>query len=282
LAQALSYQPDVAVISNPTALHLDVAIPAAEAGCHLFIEKPISNTMDRVQQLMEVVDQKELICSIGFQFRFHPGLRLVKELLEGGRIGKPVSARAHWGEYLPNWHAWEDYRQSYSARPELGGGVVLTLCHPFDYLHWYFGEAQSVFARVGRQGELQIDVEDSANVLLEYSNGFTASVYLDYLQQPPAHWLEIIGTTGTIHWDYHEGYTKIFRNDQGRWEKFNVPSDFERNHMFLHEMRHFLASITKDAKPMNSLSDGIVNLQIALAVLNSGEQNVPIDPKSIH
>ena len=64
---------------------------------------------------------------VGFQYRFHPGLRIVKQLVDDGAIGRVIHAQAHWGEYLPAWHPWEDYRQSYSARADLGGGVILNV-----------------------------------------------------------------------------------------------------------------------------------------------------------
>jgi len=136
LRTALQHKPDAVIVSNPTALHMDVAIPAARAGCHLFLEKPVSHSLDGLDELDNALCEGGGRLLVGFQFRFHPGLQRLSRLLAEGVIGRPLSARACWGEYLPGWHPWEDYRQSYSARPELGGGVILTLCHPFDYLRW--------------------------------------------------------------------------------------------------------------------------------------------------
>ena len=134
LGAALAHKPDAVIVSNPTSLHLDVAIPAARAGCCLFLEKPVSDSMERVHDLQAAVEDSGRQAFVGFQFRFHPGLREAKQLLEQGVIGRVLSVRAHWGAYLPGWHPWEDYRQGYSARSDLGGGVILTLCHPLDYL----------------------------------------------------------------------------------------------------------------------------------------------------
>ena len=152
LTEALQrHQPDAVVVSNPTAFHLDIAIPAAQAGCHLLLEKPISHTMEQVPTLAKIVAQKNLKVLVGFQFRFHIGLQRIKGLLDNGTIGAVTSIQAHWGEYLPAWHPWEDYRIGYAAREDLGGGVLLTLCHPFDYLRWLIGEVQSVFAMTAQQ-----------------------------------------------------------------------------------------------------------------------------------
>ena len=98
----------------------------------------------------QAIEQNHSQVLVGFQFRFHPGLQQVKKLLDEGAIGKPISAHAHWGEYLPDWHPWEDYKQGYAARPELGGGVVLTLSHPLDYLRWLLGEVESLSAFTSR------------------------------------------------------------------------------------------------------------------------------------
>ena len=105
---ALAHLPDFAVVSNPTALHLGTAMECARAGCHLFIEKPVSHTTDGCAELAAWVRSLRLVAMVGFQFRFHPGLREVKRLLDAGAIGDVVSAQAHWGEYLPAWHPWED------------------------------------------------------------------------------------------------------------------------------------------------------------------------------
>jgi len=139
LRKALQHHPDIAVISNPTAIHMETALACARSGCHLFIEKPLSSNLEGCDELMRIVRENRLITMIGCQFRFHPLLSSLKKQLDTGKVGRVAGARAEWGEYLPDWHPWEDYRQSYSARRDLGGGVTLTLIHPLDYLYWIFG-----------------------------------------------------------------------------------------------------------------------------------------------
>ena len=129
LDAALAAKPDAVVVSNPTALHMEVAIPAAEQGCHILLEKPVSHTMEGLNVLQRAAAESGARILVGFQFRYHPALRKIVQVLSSGEVGKPVSFRAHWGEYLPAWHPWEDYRKSYSARKDLGGGVILTLTH---------------------------------------------------------------------------------------------------------------------------------------------------------
>jgi predicted dehydrogenase len=269
MEEALRHQPDIVFVTNPTSLHLSVALVAAEAGCHLFIEKPLSHSLAGLERLTSLVEEKALCVMVGFQFRFHPGLRLVKRLLLEGAIGPVVSAHAHWGEYLPGWHPWEDYRQSYSARAVLGGGVILTLCHPFDYLRWLLGEVQAVSTVVGYTPSLELDVEDTASITLRFESGVIGAVHLNYIQRPPSHWLHIIGQAGTIQWDAAGGAVRCYRADRDEWEVMLSPPDFERNTMFLDEMHHFLDCIAGRTQPLVTLEDGIRTLKIALAAKRS-------------
>jgi len=269
LDAALAHKPNAVIVSNPTALHLDVAIPAAEAGCHLLLEKPISHNLDRVDELLAAVKRGGGKVLVGYQFRFHPGLQAVKRWLMEGRIGKLISVHAHWGEYLPDWHPREDYRHSYAARRDLGGGVVLTLCHPFDYLRWLLGEVESVLGMVGNLGDLGLEVDDTAEVVLKFESGALGSVHLDYYQRPATHNLEIIGTQGTLHWDNQDGASRMYQPGTQEWDVISPPEGFKRNDLFLAEMRHFIEVLTGDVDPVCGLVDGIRALQIVVVATSS-------------
>lgn len=269
LTAALDHNPDAVIISNPTALHLQVAQTAAERGCHLFIEKPISHSIAGVEKLRATVERQGCQVLVGFQFRFHPGLQRVRGLLHTRAVGQPLAVRAHWGEYLPGWHPWEDYHQGYSARADLGGGVILTLSHPLDYLRYLLGEVQSLWAYTASRSELELAVEDSAEIGLRFRSGVIGSVHLDYVQQPPQHWLEIIGDAGTIRWDYLDGSLKWYQAQKSTWHSESVPPGFDRNQMFLDQMQHFIDVLETGATPACTLSDGIRALELALAAHES-------------
>lgn len=271
LFKALGYHPEAVIISNPTALHLDVAIPAARQGCHILLEKPVSHSMERIDELRNALDSGGGRLLVGYHYRFHPGLQEVKKLVETGEIGRPLYVRAHWGEYLPGWHPWEDYRKGYSARSDLGGGVVLTLSHPLDYLRWLFGEIASVSAITARVGDLEIDVEDSAEIIMRFESGALGSLHLNYNQRPPQHDLEIVGTQGTIQWDYYGKMTRVYKADQDAWMTFPLPDGFERDDLYRAQMRHFLDVCRRDINPVCTLEDGVRALELALAVLKSQE-----------
>ena len=273
IEKALSHKPDAVIIANPTALHLDVAIPAAKAGCHLFFEKPIAESLEKIPDLRKALHDGGGIAVTGFQFRFHPGIQKIKDLLNRHALGEVVSARAHWGEYLPDWHPWEDYRQSYSAKKTLGGGVVLTLCHPLDYMNFFFGEVSSVYGFTRMVPSLEIETEAAAEIGIQYQSGPIVSVHVNYVQRPSSHTLEIIGDQGTIRWDNTDGVVHLYQFEKGVWQTFYPPEDFERNSLFLSEMRNFLAVIEGKEKPVCSLEDGIRAQELVTAVYKSNKGN---------
>ena len=262
LGAALAHRPDAVIVANPTALHLDVAIPAAEQGCHILMEKPIASGPERLDDLRQALRRGGGQFVTGFQFRFHPTLRQAGQLIAAGAIGRALCARAHWGEYLPNWHPWEDYRQGYAARGDLGGGVLLTLCHPFDYLRMLLGEFTVVSALGGTLGDLGLPVEDMAEVGLRFASGAIGTLHLDYLQQPSTHTLEVIGTAGTLRWDNATGALTLFKAGEG--ERFEPPAGFERNQLFLAEMRHFIAAARGEEASLCTLDDGAAALEAVL------------------
>jgi len=277
LGRALErWQPDAVLVTNPTALHLEVAVPAARADCHLFIEKPVSHSMEGIDELEAAVGSGAGQVLIGHHFRFNPGLRAIKELLRDGALGRPLSARVYWGEHLPGWHSWEDYRASYSARSDLGGGVVLTLSHPFDYLRWLLGEISEVQAMTANSGSLGIDVEDSASISMDLEQGLIANVQLDYLRRPPAHSLEIIGSEGSIQWDGLSGHVRWYDAKDDRRNELPPPEEFERNTMFMDEMRHFLAVVAGDEQPACGINDGMRALEIVEAVHESANSGFKV------
>lgn len=280
LQRALAHRPQAVIVANPTSLHLDVAIPAASNGCHIFLEKPISHSLERIDGFQAAQRAGGGQVFVGFQFRFHPGLQQFYELLQEERIGRTLSVRAHWGEYLPGWHPWEDYRRSYSARTDLGGGVILTLCHPLDYLRWLIGEVNAVWAFAGNLSDLALEVEDTTEIGLRFDNRVIGSLHLDYNQRPATHHVEVIGTQGTLRWDNANGQLQLYQaqNRGEGWQTLPLRTDsenkneFERNDLFLNEMRHFLKVASGEAEPLITLEDGIQALRLALAAHQSAQQ----------
>jgi predicted dehydrogenase len=273
LESALAERPDIALICNPTRLHVPVALQAVEAGCHLFLEKPVSDSLEDVERLEQAVAERGVVAAVGCQLRFHPSLRRVRELLQDGSIGRPVSARVHVGEWLPGWHPYEDYRRSYAARRDLGGGVILTLIHEVDYAIWLFGMPRRLWAVGGQLSDLELDVEDVASVLMDCGSDGRAMpvhVQLDYLQRPRSRGCEIVGERGRLVLDLVEPV--LHRHDAGGNVVCESPThEFERNALFVEELSHFLACTRGEATPEVPLRDGIDALRVALAARSSIE-----------
>lgn len=277
LQQALAQKPDVVMLTNPTSLHMKIAIPAAKQGCHLFFEKPVAESMERIPELLTAIEEGGGKAFTGFQFRFHPGLQRIKTLLDSGTIGKVVSARAHWGEYLPGWHPWEDYKNSYCALPELGGGVIRTLCHPLDYLRWFFGDVKAVSSFYAPVVGLDIPSEGVAEIGLQFVNQIIASVHVNYIERPARHTIDIVGEKGTIRWNNADGAVELYSVEKGTWQRFDLPLGFDRNDLFMEELKNFLAYIQKGKPPKCSLEDGIEAQRLIQAVLYSGTEQKVIE-----
>lgn len=265
LSAALERRPLAVIVSNPSSLHLPVALAAARAGAHLLVEKPLSHDLDGVAAFEDIVGRRKLQVLVGFQFRFSPGLRQVRAWMDEGAIGTVVSAQAHWGEYLPDMHPWEDHRLGYAARADLGGGVLLTLCHPFDYLRWLLGDVERVSSMASRPHLPGCDAEDCVDVGLRFASGASAHVHLDFVQRPREHRLTIVGSSGTITWTDDDHAARRYCCATKQWEVVAPPPGYQRNDMFLEEMRHFLACLRGDTRPACTLHDGIAALRIALA-----------------
>jgi predicted dehydrogenase len=283
LQEALQkHKPDAVIVANPTSMHLDVAIPAAEAGCHILLEKPVSHSLERLDVLQKAAEKSESKILVGFQFRYHPTLNKACNLIQSNALGKILTVHAHWGEYLPQWHPWEDYRQSYAARADLGGGVIVTLTHPLDYLRYLLGDVESLWSFNGHISTLEIDVEDVAEVGLKFRNGAVGGVHVNYFQRPPIHHLEIVGTNGTLRWDNADGILHFYKllASFGSYsdnppapviESFSPPEGFDRNQLFVAQTRHFIEVVRGEKEPICSLGDGVQALRLALAAYKSQE-----------
>ena len=273
LGSALAQNPTAVFVCNPSSLHIPTAMAAAEAGCHLFVEKPLSHSLDGVEALIRVVQRRRLAGLVGYQFRFHPCLHTVHRQLSQELIGQPLSVHVEVGEYLLGWHKYEDYRQMYAARSDLGGGVILSQIHEMDYLYWLFGMPRRIFTLGGHLSSLEIDVEDVACSVLDFEvNGKKVPVLLhqDYLQRPPARGCTIVGEKGKIIMSLSD--LRVERYDSmGRLAERQSFEGMARNDLFVAEMRHFLDCVGGRTTPLVSFRDGAQSLRMALAAKQSLE-----------
>jgi predicted dehydrogenase len=261
LNDALLERPDVCMITNPTSMHLDIALKAANSGCHLYIEKPVSHSLKNLDKLQEIVNSKNLITFITYQFRFHPHIKLLKSIFQDKNCnyGKPLYVTAEWSEYLPDWHPWEDYKQGFSARSDLGGGVLLTQIHPLNYLNFIFGDILKVKVNKAKTHTLNIKVDDVADLLISFTNNLTGHIHIDFLQKPRIHNMRIVTDSGRFEWDCHKN-TLVFKDLNDDNEYFNNET-FKRNDMFIEMLEDYIKCVKSGKRTKFNLDEAIIELE---------------------
>ena len=275
LDDALAARPDAVFVTNPTDQHLRVAQAAAQAGCHLFLEKPVSHTLDGVDALLRTVAARGLVATVGYQFRLHPVFLALRDLVAAQAVGRVLSARLDFGEYLPAWHPWENYREMFHGQRARGGGVILEQSHDLDYACALFGRPSQVTAVGGCSGELDIDAEDTVDMLLTCGSleaPIPVHIHQDMLRRPATRTCAVTGTLGRIEADFMAGTVTITRPD-GSIDAPHVAM-VDRNALFLEELRLFVRAIQGRGTPLVSLEEGVTTLRVALAAhasLRAGE-----------
>lgn len=265
--KALAESPDMVIVASPPAFHIEQALKAAEAGCHLFIEKPLSHQRKDLPELLEEIQKKSLITLVGCNLRFHPGIKKVKQWLDEKKIGRIASAEIEFGYYLPNWRPQTDYRKNYAAKAESGGGIVLDAIHEFDYMYWFFGKPKEITGHCEKVSDLEIETEDTAEIDLKYESGIAAHLHLDYLNKKYTRHLKITGEKGTIRWDWHHGSEWI--DPSGKRLEFFDTFRFELNQMYVDEMRHFLNCVAENRPTICPVVAGAEVLEMALSAKES-------------
>lgn len=263
---AAAFAPQITVIANPATLHIPVALRLAQTGAHLLVEKPLADSVAAVSELLEICRVKKTVLMTAYNLRFLPSLERFRALLKEGRIGKILSVRCEIGQYLPSWRPDTDYRQGVSARKELGGGALLELSHEIDYLRWIFGDIDWVKASLLQQSDLEIDVEDTAHVILGFEpdmegRQLVATVNMDFIRHDTTRVCTAVGKDGSLRWNGLTGQVEWFEPGKGEW--FTL---FHHQHLrddsYLAEWKHFLNCVKNSTIPLISGEDGLRVLEV--------------------
>lgn len=243
------------LISNPSSEHYTTIWKACEMGVPLFIEKPALIKLDKTDDLFGRISEYKTITYVAFNFRFHPAIQWLKNNLD---ISSVLEVQAYCGSYLPSWRPTQDYRQNYSARAELGGGVHLDLTHEIDYITWIFGQPKSSFGSLSKISDLEISSIDSAHYWLSYEK-MNAAITLNYYRRDPKRTIEIVTKDTTILVDLLNSTitdasgTILFKTD--------VPVLTT----YTEQMKYFIDCIQNKKSMMNSLEESIETLKICLS-----------------
>jgi predicted dehydrogenase len=274
---ALAFAPQAAVIASPSTFHMQTAPPLAEAGVHLLVEKPLAASSGVVAQLLASCATHGNVLMTAYNLRFLPSLQAYRERIQFGVIGKVLSVRCEIGQYLPSWRPGSDYRQAVSASRALGGGALLELSHEIDYLRWIFGEVAWVQASLTKQSNLQIDVEDTAHLILGFKadaegRNLIANLNMDLVRHDTTRQCLAIGEHGSLRWNGLTGVVELFPSGGTAWEQL-FEHRSQRDESYTAEWQHFLACIRDGVTPLISGQDGLAALNIIEAARRSAAAN---------
>jgi len=207
LEDTFSARPDIAFITNPTFLHTEMALECAKRNIDLFIEKPISHSLQKIEELEQEIKKRKLFTYVGYNMRFHPVLIYLNEIIS--RKEKPIYFRASCSSYLPNWRPGQDYSKSYSAKKKLGGGVILDLSHEFDYITWFFGDIREINGYSEKISNLNIESEDLLEAEITCDESIKGNLHLDCISHKQERKIKIYYNDEYIEGDLLTNIVKI-------------------------------------------------------------------------
>lgn len=254
----LATEPDTVFVLTPPKLHIPLATAAVEAGHHVFCEKPLSMSLDGVDELDALAQAKQRVVMVGMCMRFHKGMRQAKAMLDAGRIGRLVAVRAVVGEYFPE--ARPDFREAYYSKYS----GALDLVHEIDLAIWFSNRPLRRVAAVhGAYSDLGIEAPDVAAVLIDFEQRCLASIHLDFFGTPKRRCMELYGVDGSItvhaaHWADYE----IVIHDRATGEEENLRGQCERDDMFAAEQRMFLESVISGAPVACNIQEAKKSVQV--------------------
>lgn len=249
---------DFAIIANPTHLHYKFIDELSDRGVNLFIEKPPLSSLENVDNLIKKIEINNTFTYVACNLRFHPCLQFLKKSLNENKHRKINEVNVYCGSYLPDWRPGKNFREIYSANPEMGGGVHLDLFHEIDYTYWLFGIPNTVDSILKNNSSLNILAIDYANYTFVYDN-FTANIILNYYRRDPKRSIEIVFEDET--WNIDLIKNRISGKDG--CEIFS-DSDFTVIETYENQMNYFINSLKVSKKQMNTFAESIEVLKLCL------------------
>jgi len=283
--EALNFSPQIAIIANPAPFHISTAQALAQIGVHLLVEKPLSISCDGIRRLIEICQNQNLILLTGYNLRYLPSLQEFRTLLGKGIVGKVLSVRCEIGQHLPSWRPDDDYRKSVSSQFKLGGGALLELSHELDYLRWIFGECEWVKANLSRQSNLEIDVEDTAHLILGLmptadGHQLICSVDLDFIRHDATRLCIAIGKKGSLRWNGITGTVEFYGAGDESWSLLFSQKE-RRDESYLTEWKNFIAAIENRDVPLINGEDGLKVVQIIEAAREASSSGGRVNVQSL-
>lgn len=216
-AAVAAHKPDALIISVPPQHHMHYMRWAAEHDMHFFVEASVVD--DGMAALIESLARKSIVAAPSATMMFHPAIKLVRDIVAGGELGKISNVLLHSGQYLPDWHTYEKVSDYYVSNPATGGGREIV---PFE-LTWFtmvFGFPKRVAATFRKTIDIAgaEKIADTYNCLLDYGT-FLSSVTVDVVSRYATRRLVINGDKKQLYWSWDENCIKVFDPVKNAWEQ---------------------------------------------------------------
>lgn len=234
---------DAVIVCTPTSLHNEGLEIAAELKAAIFMEKPLIHDKKGFIEAKHILAGFQQPFFIGFMLRFHPLVQKIASLLKDKYLGEVYSARFEFGSYLPYWHPWEDYKNSYASQKQLGGGVINTITHELDLIQYYFGDPLTINCTKLNLNKLHLEVEEIAEGVFEYKNKIV-SLHIDYLQKDYDRKIRILCDDGSIDWSWHEN--KIIVKQHKKQPEYYHVENFDVNQLYIDELKQFIQIVKEN------------------------------------
>lgn len=272
LTLALKERWSAVFICSPSSTHLKIALTVAKQEIPMFIEKPLSHNLQNLSELRKAVKNIKPVM-VGYNVDFHPQFKKVQNIIKRKTLGKVLGIRAEFGYYLPDWRGESDYSKTYSARKELGGGILLDDIHEINLVYNLFGPIKKVFGVTARVGGLKINTEDYVESILWFENGLIGQIHMDYLQRDYSRSLKVIGEKGSLMWNLGEGKIDLQKAVVGQRETIDKIARFDWNETYLNEAKEFLKCLKSRKNPLSDFQRGFETLKIAVSIKESSVKN---------
>ncbi len=278
LDAALAWKPDAVLVATPHVHHVSQAIAALRSNADVLIEKPISDRVERAQEFLAVARESGRKAFVVCNMRFHPAVAVLRDNLH--RVGAVRYARAHYGNYLPNMRPGADYRTLYCARAETGGGVMLDAIHEIDYLMWLLGPANAVQGAHAHLSDLDIDVEDFANIVLAHKGGARSVITLDYLRPYKRRGCEIVGEKGLLLWE-SEGRkpeccsVRFYDAKSEHWETLLDDAALDTDKPYVEMLGDFVGAVQGHSHRLQTVADAVERLAVTVAARQQSLSSLP-------
>ena len=200
---------DLAVVATPASTHTDYLAMAVEAGVHVFVEKPFSDSIQGLEPLLEKADAQGLTVGVAQNLRHHPAVETAALLLKDGAVGKVLGAVSIGASYLPDWRPGQDYRKNYAADPK-AGGVIFDWVHEIDMLVHLLGPARVAGAAAASGRHLDMESDESAGIVLNHADGILSTLYLSYASRPALRQTLVFGPDGRLEIDVPARRLRLF------------------------------------------------------------------------